>query len=146
MTREFSLRSIDIPTVQRFAVGFDNMFDDLLRGTSQQNNNYPPYNLLKKSDNEFIIELAVAGFSEGEIDITVENNTLVIRGDHPDTRDTHEFLHRGISGRNFVRSFTLADHVEVMAARIVNGILAINLQRIIPEEKLPKKIAIAVDK
>ncbi len=148
MTRELTLRSLDIPSIHKFAVGFDNIFDELHRVTSQQaNTNYPPYNVIKYTDDQFAIELAVAGFRDGEIDIEVENNQLTIRGEQAaDTREGLEFLHRGISARNFVRTFTLADHVEIVEAHTANGILTISLERKIPEEKKPKKIAISYNK
>jgi molecular chaperone IbpA len=148
MTRELTLRSLDIPSIHKFAVGFDNIFDELHRVTSQQaNTNYPPYNVIKYTDDQFAIELAVAGFRDGEIDIEVENNQLTIKGEQAaDTREGLEFLHRGISARNFVRTFTLADHVEIVEAHTANGILTISLERKIPEEKKPKKIAISYNK
>jgi len=148
MTRELNLRSLDIPSIHKFAVGFDNVFDELMRITHQQSNtNYPPYNVIKYTDDQFAIELAVAGFNDGEIDVQVENNQLTIKGEQGvDIREGVEFLHRGISARNFVRTFTLADHVEVIEAHVANGILTVNLERKIPEEKKPKKIAISFNK
>ncbi len=148
MTRELNLRSLDIPSIHKFAVGFDNVFDELMRITHQQSNtNYPPYNVIKYTDDQFAIELAVAGFNDGEIDVQVENNQLTIKGEQGvDVREGVEFLHRGISARNFVRTFTLADHVEVIEAHVANGILTVNLERKIPEEKKPKKIAISYNK
>lgn len=149
MTRELNLRSLDIPSIHKFAVGFDNVFDELMRITSQQTNtNYPPYNVIKYTDDQFAIELAVAGFTEGEIDVQVENNQLTIKGEQiaDDAHQGVEFLHRGISARDFVRSFTLADHVEVIEAHVANGILTVSLERKIPEEKKPKKIAISFNK
>ena len=149
MTRELNLRSLDIPSIHKFAVGFDNVFDELMRITSSQqaNTNYPPYNVIKYTDDQFAIELAVAGFNDGEIDVQVENNQLTIKGEQAaDAREGLEFLHRGISARNFVRTFTLADHVEVVEAHVANGILTISLERKIPEEKKPKKIAISFNK
>jgi len=148
MTRELTLRSLDIPSIHKFAVGFDNIFDELHRATVQQaNTNYPPYNVIKYTDDQFAIELAVAGFRDGEIDIEVENNQLTIKGEQvADAREGIEFLHRGISARNFVRTFTLADHVEIVEAHTANGILTISLERKIPEEKKPKKIAISYNK
>lgn len=149
MTRELTLRSLDIPSIHKFAVGFDNIFDELMRATSSQqaNTNYPPYNVIKYTDDQFAIELAVAGFRDGEIDVEVENNQLTIKGEQvADNREGIEFLHRGISARNFVRTFTLADHVEVVEAHIANGILTVSLERKIPEEKKPKKIAISFNK
>ena len=149
MTRELNLRSLDIPSIHKFAVGFDNVFDELMRITTSQqaNTNYPPYNVIKYTDDQFAIELAVAGFNDGEIDVQVENNQLTIKGEQAaDAREGVEFLHRGISARNFVRTFTLADHVEVVEAHVANGILTISLERKIPEEKKPKKIAISFNK
>ncbi len=148
MTRELTLRSLDIPSIHKFGIGFDNMLDELMRVTSQQaNTNYPPYNVIKYTDDQFAIELAVAGFNDGEIDVQVENNQLTIKGEQGvDVREGVEFLHRGISARNFVRTFTLADHVEVIEAHVANGILTVNLERKIPEEKKPKKIAISYNK
>ena len=138
-----TLRSLDIPSIHKFAVGFDNMFDELMR-SSQINTNYPPYNIVKHSEDAFSIELAVAGFKDGEVTITTERNQLTVKGEQViDLDDTREYLHRGISARSFVRSWTLADHVEVTGAKSVNGILTISLERKIPEEQKPKTIAIS---
>ena len=129
-------------SIHKFAVGFDNMFDDLMR-TSQVNTNYPPYNIVKHTEDNFSIELAVAGFKDGEVTITTERNQLVVKGEQvTDLDDTKEYLHKGISARNFVRTWTLADHVEVVGATSENGILTISLERKIPEEQKPKSIAI----
>ena len=146
---ELTLRSIDIPSIHKFAVGFDNMFDSLMRSTTQSTGNYPPYNIVKHSDDQFTIELAVAGFGEKELDIQLEDNVLSIKGDKltEDLLDQDiEYLHRGISSRSFTRTFTLAEHVEVIEARVANGILSISLERRIPEEKKPKSIAIKFNK
>jgi molecular chaperone IbpA len=137
-----TLRSLDIPSIHKFAVGFDNMFDDLLR-TSQANTNYPPYNIVKQGEDNFAIELAVAGFKDGEINIQVERNQLTVKGEQAVDLDNQvEYLHRGISARSFSRTWTLADHVEVAGAKSENGILTISLERKIPEEQKPKTIAI----
>ena len=142
MTNQLTLRSLDIPSIHKFAVGFDNMFDELMR-TSQVNTNYPPYNIVKHTEDNFSIELAVAGFKDGEVTITTERNQLVVKGEQvTDLDDTKEYLHKGISARNFVRTWTLADHVEVVGATSENGILTISLERKIPEEQKPKSIAI----
>ena len=141
-----TLRSLDIPSVHKFAVGFDNMFDELMR-TSQANTNYPPYNIVKHSEDSFAIELAVAGFKEGEIDITLERNQLTVKGEvFTEVESSKEYLHRGISARAFTRSWTLADHVEVVGAKSENGILTISLERKIPEEQKPKQIAMSYTK
>jgi molecular chaperone IbpA len=146
MTNTLTLRSLDIPSIHKFAVGFDNMFDDLLR-TSQANTNYPPYNIVKHGDDNFAIELAVAGFKDGEINIEVERNQLTVKGEQAVDLDNQvEYLHRGISARSFSRTWTLADHVEVAGARSENGILTISLERKVPEEQKPKSIAITYTK
>lgn len=145
---ELTLRSIDIPSIHKFAVGFDNMFDSLMRNTAQSNGNYPPYNVVQHSDDKFSIELAVAGFEEYELEINLENNVLTILGEksEEESDDNVSYLHHGISSRSFKRSFTLAEHIEVVDARIKNGILSVDLERQIPEEKKPKKIAINFNK
>jgi len=148
MTNTLTLRSLDIPSIHKFAVGFDQMFDELLRQTAGTNStNYPPYNVVKHSEDKFSIELAVAGFKEGDIDLTVEKNQLTVKGEKAiELNENVEYLHRGISARNFQRSWTLADHVEVAGAEVRDGILTIQLERQVPEEQKPKKIAITFNK
>lgn len=145
---ELTLRSLDIPSIHKFAVGFDNMFDSLMRTTAQSNGNYPPYNVVRHSDDQFAIELAVAGFGEDELEIELENSVLTIKGEKSEEESDEgvSYLHHGISSRSFKRSFTLAEHIEVIDARIKNGILCVDLERRIPEEKKPKKIAISFNK
>ncbi len=142
------LRSIDIPQLHRFGVGFDKMFDriDEILRMNQTSVNYPPYNLMKVNENRYVIELAVAGFKQGEVTVEVKENELTIEGKQTPVDyngDSLEWIHHGISGRDFVRVFTLADYVEVISAKQENGILTIELERKIPEEKKPKQIAIA---
>ena len=148
MTTTLTLRSLDIPSIHKFAVGFENMFEELLRQTSSQSQtNYPPYNVVKHSEDKFSIELAVAGFKEGDIDITVEKNQLSVKGSKIiDLQEGTEYLYRGISSRDFYRTWTLADHVEVVGANVDNGILTVQLERKVPEEQKPKKIAISFNK
>ena len=151
MTNTLTLRSFDVPSIHKFAVGFDNIFDEILRVQAQQTNqNYPPYNIVKHDEDKFVIELAVAGFREGDINITVDKNVLTIEGQQIESLDElekqYEYVHRGISSRNFTRTFTLADHVEVVGAKSENGILSIALERVVPEELKPKKIAITFNK
>jgi molecular chaperone IbpA len=148
MTKELNLRSFDIPSIHKFAVGFDGIFDELMRINAQQaNTNYPPYNIIKYHDDEFAIELAVAGFNEGDIDITVEKNVLSIKGEQTILYDREfEYVHRGISARSFTRTFNLAEHVEVTGAKAENGILTIALARHVPEEQKPKKVEITYTK
>jgi molecular chaperone IbpA len=148
MTNQLTLRSLDIPSIHKFGIGFDSVFDELLRNTTQQAaTNYPPYNVVKHSEDKFSIELAVAGFKEGDIDVQLERNQLTIKGEQANDLNAEvEYLHRGISARNFLRTFTLADHVEVTGAIVSDGILTVKLERIIPEEQKPKKIAITYTK
>lgn len=150
MTNQLTLRALDIPSIHKFAVGFDSVFDDILRNNAQQASNYPPYNIVKHDDDNFTIELAVAGFNEGDVHITLEKNLLTIKGEQTQSLDELdqevEYLHRGISARSFTRTFTLADHVEVAKAHAKNGILRIELERKVPEEQRPKNIAITYKK
>lgn len=148
MTNTLTLRSLDIPSIHKFGIGFDSIFDEIMRLTATQSNtNYPPYNVIKLSEDNFAIELAVAGFSEGEVTIEVENSVLTVTGSKINDLDNpKEYLYHGISSRNFVRSFTIADHVEIKDAANENGILTIYLERLLPEEKKPKQVAIKYNK
>jgi molecular chaperone IbpA len=141
MTKTLTLRSFDIPPLHKFGIGFDSM---LMRVTSPQtNSNYPPHNVIKTGENTVTIEVAVAGFVEGEIDISLERRVLTIAGSRKIEEDSaHEYLHRGISSRDFRHSFTLGEHVEVNGATIRNGILSVCLECKVPEEAKPKAIAI----
>jgi len=151
MTRELTLRTLDIPSIHKFGIGFDSILDELMRVNAQQTNtNYPPYNIVKHSEDAFAIELAVAGFREGDIKITLEKNVLTVKGEQTLSLDELEkeveYVHRGISARNFDRVFTLADYVEVLGAKAENGILTIELERQVPEEQKPKTVAITYNK
>lgn len=146
MTKTLTLRSFDIPQLHKFGIGFDSLFDDLHRFSTQSTTNYPPHNVVKTGDNTVLIEVAVAGFAEGEIDIQINKNTLTIKGEQGPEEENREYLHRGISSRDFTHSFTLADHVEVKNAAITDGILRVYLERHVPEEAKPKSIAITYNK
>lgn len=143
-SKTLTLRSFDVPQLHKFGIGFDNMFDELMRVSSlQTNSNYPPHNVIKTGDDTVTIEVAVAGFAEGEIDIALDKRLLTITGARKREEDaTREYLHRGISSRDFKHTFTLAEHVEVKSASIRDGILAVYLEREVPEEAKPKTIAI----
>ena len=144
MTKTLHLRSFDIPAFNKFGIGFENLFDDLQRVTQiQSSTNYPPHNVIKTGDNTMTIEVAVAGFAEGEIDIALDKRLLTITGNKQRDDDAaHEYLHRGISSRDFKQTFPLAEHVEVKGATIRDGILTVYLEREIPESAKPKSIAI----
>ena len=146
MTKTLTLRSFDIPGIHKFGIGFDNMFDELLRVNAQQsNNNYPPYNIVQVNDDEFMISIAVAGFGHDNLTVTKEKNFLIIDGKHStDTVDTDNinYLHKGIGERNFRREFQLADHVEITNAHLELGVLNLHLKREVPDSAKPKTIAI----
>jgi molecular chaperone IbpA len=148
MTKTLTLRSADIPAFHKFGIGFDNMFDELLRVNAQQsNNNYPPYNIVQINEDEFMISIAVAGFGHDNLTVTKEKNFLIIDGTHStDTVNTNpiNYLHRGISERNFRREFQLADHVEITNAHLELGILNLYLKREVPEAQKPRSIQITV--
>jgi HSP20 family molecular chaperone IbpA len=116
-----------------YLLGFEQL-DRLVERTAKSGNDgYPPYNIEQRGDSSYRITLAVAGFAEAELSITLENNQLVIRGRQEDDSDGRVFLHRGIAARQFQRSFVLADGVEVSGATLENGLLHIDLQRAEPE-------------
>jgi len=148
MTKTLTLRSFDIPALTKFGIGFDNMFDELMRVSAQQSStNYPPYDIVQINDDEYMISVAVAGFGHDNLSVTKDKNFLIIEGKH--SRETVEnedstakYLHKGISERSFRREFQLADHVEISNAHLELGILSVHLKREVPEEAKPKTIAI----
>jgi molecular chaperone IbpA len=148
MTKTLTLRSFDIPAIHKFGIGFDNMFDELMRVSAQQGNtNYPPYNIVQVNEDEYMISIAVAGFSPDNLTVTKDKKILVIEGKHAtesvEAEDpTFTYLHKGISERSFRREFQLADYVEISNAHLELGILSVHLKREVPEEAKPKTIAI----
>jgi molecular chaperone IbpA len=129
----------------KFYVGFDDQYnrlskihDDLTKNIP----NYPPYNIKKVGDNTYVVEIAVAGFARQDIEIELANNTMVIKGNTSTDEDDNNFLFKGIANRNFTRSFTLDEQIEVKDAEMLNGMLKVFLERIIPEHKKPKKIEV----
>ena len=124
-------------------VGFDNIFADLERmANAHKKDHYPPHNVVKHNEDEFLIELAVVGFKEKDIEISVKDGILTVKGDRDQRRDQNLYVHKGISGRKFERSFRLSEFVEVIGANLEDGLLTIKLQRIVPEEKRPRLIQI----
>jgi molecular chaperone IbpA len=134
--------ALDLPNLSRFTIGMDHLFRELNRTAENNSSGYPPYNIMAVNDNEYIIELAVAGFRQEDLDITVDGRQLVIQGNIEDKEERH-YVHRGISTRRFVRTFTLAEHVQVRRADVSNGLLIIELERVIPEELKPRRIPIS---
>ena len=126
-----------------FAIGFDRTLQLLNRAEHlHDNSNYPPYNIVKHDAENFSIELAVAGFDKKEVSITKEKEQLIIEGSQKDGEE-QEFVHNGLASRSFRRSFTLADDIVVKGADMKNGILSVDLERIIPEEDKPQEIKIS---
>jgi molecular chaperone IbpA len=122
-------------------VGFDRVFDAFEDMISEKSTAFPHHNIVKTEDNKYIVELAVAGFTQDDIDIEIHNGTLHIKGSK-EHNETANYLYRGIATRSFHKSIRLADTVEVIGASLEHGILKIELENIVPDEKKPKKIAI----
>lgn len=141
------MRTFDYSPFYRATVGFDRVFD-LLDSVATQSgtNGYPPYNIEKAGDNAYRIVMAVAGFAEAELNVTQKENELLVTGQAQGNQDDRQYLYRGIAGRNFERRFQLADHVKVTGAKLSNGLLTIELQREIPEEKKPRAIPVEAEK
>ena len=137
----------DFAPYYRATVGFDRIFDLLDTVASQPSGSgYPPYNIEKTGEYAWRIVMAVAGFSEAELNLTQKEDELLVTGRAQPSRDDRtEFLYRGIAGRDFERRFQLADHVRVTGAKLANGLLSIDLQRELPEEKKPRSIAIQAE-
>ena len=146
MTKTLTLRGFDIPSIHKFGIGFDNMFDELMRVSAQQStSNYPPYNIVQINEDEYMISLAVAGFGLDNLSVTKDKKFLIIEGKEyqPDSEKiVPNYLHKGISNRDFRREFQLADHVEISNAHLELGILSVYLKREVPEDAKPKTIAI----
>lgn len=132
-----------------FMVGFDRVFDRMhtLNTRSLKQSNYPPYNIIKRDGEFYDVEIAVAGFVQDEINITVEDGVMKVEGTKKfEEGDKADFLHKGIATRDFERTFTLSDTIIVRGADLDNGILTITLENVIPEEKKPRTIEIGTGK
>lgn len=138
------MHRFDFTPYRRNTVGFDRLFELLENtGRAAQNENYPPFNIERTGENDYQVTVAVAGFKPDEIDITAQQNLLIVTGSkQSDSNDNRDFLHMGIASRNFERRFQLADHIHVTAADMADGLLIITLVREVPEALKPRKIAI----
>lgn len=134
--------NLDLTPLFRSTVGFDRMGRLLDTVSNTEAPSYPPYNIEKVADDQYRVTMAVAGFNPADLDITQNNNTLIVKGDQDKASDEAQFLHRGIATRAFERQFELADHVNVTNASLENGLLVIELKREVPEELKPRKIEI----
>lgn len=135
--------SFDFSPLFRSTVGFDRIMNLLDQAMAASEGGYPPYNIEKTGEDNYRIVLAVAGFSEDELNVEQRQTTLVITGRKAPREEEVTYLHRGLAGRSFERRFELADHVQVTGARLVNGLLEIDLVREVPEALKPRRIAIA---
>ena len=133
-----------MPNLDMFFVGFDDQFNRMAKlhdDFTKNIPNYPPYNIKKTGDNNYVIELAVAGFAKQDIEIEFADDKLIIKGNTKDD-ESSDFLFKGIAARNFTRTFVLDDQIEIKDAAMLNGMLKIALERIIPDHKKPKKIEV----
>ena len=143
MTRNLSVWN----SLRPFSVGFDSIFEEfdrMLESTERYNSNYPPYNICKLSDNDYKIEVALAGFDKKDILVEAKDNTLTIRSKREDktNEEVDGVVHRGIASRQFTRSFALGDNIKVNDAKLENGLLTVDLEREIPEEEKPRLIEV----
>ena len=134
----------DTNALNKALLGFDSLFNDIEgRFSNQINNNYPPYNILKHSDDSYELEVAVTGFAQEEITVEIDQNQLVVKGERKRDEDADtQYIHRGLATRDFTRSWTLAEHMEVGDGRIKNGVLTIELKRVVPEALKPRVLKI----
>ena len=144
MTRNLSVWN----SLRPFSVGFDSIFEEfdrMLESTERYNSNYPPYNIHKMNDNDYKIEVALAGYSKDDIELELKDSTLTVRNKTKEkviNENGNGVIHKGISTRQFERSFTISEDIKIKGAELKNGLLIIELERIIPDEKKPRLIDI----
>lgn len=138
------LTTLDLSPFYRQAVGFDRLFDRIVNNIEHASgNNYPPYNIVETGENSWEVQIAVAGFSQGDINVQLKDGDLIITGDKlTELPEGHVYRHQGISARKFIRTFSLGEYMEVKGAVVKDGILTVTCQREIPEAAKPKSIAI----
>jgi molecular chaperone IbpA len=137
MVTNFTLDLFNDP----FFIGFNRELGRLNNAHKINSQSYPPYDLLKLDEDTYLISIAIAGFGKEDIDVSVDNGTLIIKGEIVEVTDA-EVVHKGIAGRKFTRSFALGEYMEVTGAKMNDGMLNINVERIVPEDKKPKSITI----
>jgi molecular chaperone IbpA len=137
----------DTAALNRALLGFDTLFNDVeQRFANQIQQTYPPYNVLKHDEDTYEIQIAVTGFTQDEITVEIDQNQLIVKGEHEGEEDTAtQYLHRGLATRNFTRSWTLAEHMEVGDGKIKNGVLTIELNRVVPEALKPRVLKITAE-
>ena len=133
--------TFNLDNLTRQAISFDNLFNTML-SDNVGDTGYPPYNLIKSEEDTYLLQFALAGFKDRELDVSVKENKLTIKGESADKEEDVEYLHKGIGKRFFERQFVLADTLHVEGCTFLRGILEIKLKQIIPEEKKPRQIEI----
>jgi molecular chaperone IbpA len=139
------LTHFDMNQISPFTIGFDRVFDRLVDyGTTYETGGFPPYNIRKTDDFKHVIEIALAGFSKDEIEVILTDGVLEIKSKNTVSADKpkDDMIHKGIAKRAFTRKFTLADDIEIKDAKLINGLLLIDLEQIVPEHKKPKTIKV----
>ena len=136
--------TLDLTPFYRSSIGIDRLFDRIVNQIdSAASTNYPPYDIVRTGDETYEIRVAVAGFAQADIDVEFNNGTLIVKGEKAaEVGAEVEYLHHGISGRSFIRTFSVAEYVEVKDAVLADGILTVKLERLVPESQRPKKIAV----
>ncbi len=144
LARHSAFTPQDIQKLMGFSVGFDSVFDRFFDMDTNREQGYPPYNIRKVNDIQYVIELAIAGFSKDDIEVELTDGLLAIRSKDrkEEEEDSDSFVHKGIARRSFSRTYTLSDDVIVKGADLKDGMLIINLERVIPDEKKPRLIQI----
>ena len=135
----------DTSALNRALLGFDDLFNNFeQRFANQISNSYPPYNIVKHDENSYEIQIAVTGFDKDEVTVEIDQNNLIVKGQRAkeDGDETVNYIHRGLATRQFTRSWTLAEHMEVEEGTIKNGVLTISLKRVIPEALKPRILKI----
>jgi len=139
-----NITRFDTQALNRALVGFDRLFNTFeTRFANQLTSNYPPHNIARKDEHHYYIEIAVSGFMKNEISVEVEGDVITVKGERKREEDSEvQYLHRGLSARDFVRSFQMAEHMIVKGAAIQDGILRIDMEFVVPEDKKPRVIDI----
>ena len=147
LARHSAFTPQDLQKMMGFSVGFDSIFDRFFDMDTTRDSGYPPYNIRKINEAQYVIEIALAGFSKEDIEVEVTEGNLTIRSkEEKETDEDDSFVHKGIAKRSFLRSFTLSDDIIVKGADLKDGMLIINLEKVIPDEKKPRLIQIGTSK
>ena len=143
LARHSAFTPQDLQKMMGFSVGFDSVFDRFFDMDTTRDSGYPPYNIRKINEAQYVIEIALAGFSKEDIEVEVTEGNLTIRSkEEKETDEDDSFVHKGIAKRSFLRSFTLSDDIIVKGADLKDGMLTVDLEKVVPDEKKPRLINI----